>query len=242
VIYEEPYTIPFFLGTQKGNVNLAMMVNALLMGSEHQLDAAGAGMDALLAHGLGWVITQYELAIKRMPAVETQVILGTQARSYNKLMTYRDYWLATPAGERLVTMRGAWVMMDLQTRQLAPILPAFPEKVGAQFATHVQRFKRLPKLDRIDVDIPYRVRYFDIDGNGHVNNVHYFEWMEDSLGADFLQAHELTGVRIKYAREVTYGSTPHAQVQREGLVTRHQIVTAGAINAEAEMTWRTRQA
>lgn len=240
MIYEEPYTIPFFLGTQKGNVNLAMLVNAMLMGSEHQLDQAGAGMEALLAHGLGWVITQYELTIEKMPPVESRVLLGTQARSYNKLMTYRDYWLATPAGQRLATMRGAWVMMDLTTRKLAPILPEFPEKVGAQFDTHVQRFKRLPKLTQIDVDVPYRVRYFDIDGNGHVNNVHYFEWMEDSLGAAFLQSHELATVRIKYAREVTYGSTPHAQAQIDGLTTRHQIVTAGQINAEAEFTWRVR--
>jgi medium-chain acyl-[acyl-carrier-protein] hydrolase len=82
------------------------------------------------------------------------------------------------------------------------------------------------------------VRYFDIDPNGHVNNVHYFEWMEDSLGADFLAHHELASMKIKYAKELPVDATPSAQVQIEGLTTRHQVITDGVVNAEAEMTWR----
>lgn len=240
MIYEEPYTLPYYLTTQKQTVNLATLVNMLLMGSEHQLDQLGAGVDALLAHGLGWVITQYEIKINAMPPVETPLVLGTQATTYNKLMTYRDYWVADLAGHKLATMRGAWVMMDLDSRKLVPILPEFPEKVGAVSDTLVQRFSRLPKLERIDVDVPYRVRYFDIDGNRHVNNVHYFEWMEDSLGYDFLSQHDIESVQIKYAREVTYGSTPHAQAQIEGNTTHHQIVSDGVVNAEATFVWHQR--
>ncbi len=240
MIYEEPYQIPFFLASQNNTVSLATLVNVLLAGSEHQLEKAGVGMHQVLGRGVGWVITQYELEIAQMPKVEAPITLGTEAISYNKLMTYRDYWLRDAEGNRLATMHGAWVMMDLATRKLIPIIPELVARVEAPFDSHVRRFARLNKLTRIDVDVPYRVRYFDIDANGHVNNVHYFEWMEDSLGADFLKQHELTKMRIKYAREVTYGSTPHAQAQLEGLVSRHQIVTDGVVNAEAELTWRPR--
>lgn len=236
--YEEPYQMPFFLATQKGTASLATLVNLLLLGSEHQLDAVDAGIEALGKEGAGWVITQYHLAVTRMPKMEEQLILGTEAVSYNKLMTYREYWLRTPAGDELARMTGAWVMMDLTTRKIIPIKPAFAEKVGAINDTKVRRFPRLTKLTQVDGQADYPVRYFDIDGNGHVNNVHYFEWMEDALGTDWLQTHELTGMDIKYAREVAAGSTPTSQYQLDGLTTHHQIVTGDTLNAEATLTWR----
>lgn len=238
--YTEPYTIPFFMATQKGTASLATLVNVMLMGSEHQLDAVGAGMTQVLARGIGWVITQYELDVKRMPKVEVPLILGTEATSYNKLMCYRDYWLETTDGERLATMRGAWVMMDLNARKVVPVVKDIVEKVGAPYSTHVERFKRLTKIERVDRKQAYPVRYFDIDSNHHVNNVHYFEWMEDSLGAEFLASHELASMKIKYAKELPIDAVPVAQVQIEGLNTFHQVITDGVVNAEAEMTWRKR--
>lgn len=236
--YEENYQMPFFLATQKGTASLATLVNMLLLGSEHQLDAVDAGIAALGKEGAGWVITQYHLDVTRMPKMEEQVMLGTEAVSYNKLMTYRDYWLRTPAGEELARMSGAWVMMDLATRKIIPIKPNFAEKVGAVADSHVRRFPRIGKLSAVDAAADYRVRYFDIDGNGHVNNVHYFEWMEDVLGGAWLANHELATMDIKYAREVAAGTTPSSQVQIADLTTHHRIVTGATLNAEATLTWR----
>ena len=37
--------------------------------------------------------------------------------------------------------------------------------------------------------LPYRVRFYDIDSNQHVNNAMYFNWIIDVLGYDFLTTH-----------------------------------------------------
>ncbi|WP_343036858.1 acyl-[acyl-carrier-protein] thioesterase [Lacticaseibacillus absianus] len=238
MIYEEPATVPFFLGTKTGALSLATLVNVMLLGSEHQLDQLGAGLAALAPYGAGWVITQYHLDVARMPRTEEPLVVGTEASAYNKLMTYREYWVDDAAGNRLATMSGAWVMMDLTTRKLIPIIESFAQKVEAVRTTAVRRYPRLPKLATWTYSVPYRVRYFDIDGNGHVNNVHYFEWMEDALGADFLDHHRLVSMDIKYAREVAYGTTIDAAVAIDGLTTHHQIMTDGVVNAEAQLTWQ----
>ncbi|MFD1431263.1 acyl-[acyl-carrier-protein] thioesterase [Lacticaseibacillus yichunensis] len=241
--YEEPYRVPVYLGNQKGQISLGSAVDIALMGSEHQLDQLDAGISSLAKHGAGWVITQYEMTINRMPKAEEELILGTAATTYNKLMTYRDYWIKDVAGDELLRFTGAWVMMDLTTRKLIPVIADFAERVGAPFDTHVKRFPRLAKLSGDVQAVPYRVRYFDIDENGHVHNTRYLDWMEDSLGADFLNSHELTGASIKYAREVAYGTQPEAQftVSADGLDTAHQVVTAGVVNAEAQLRWRDRR-
>ncbi|WP_338217436.1 acyl-[acyl-carrier-protein] thioesterase [Lacticaseibacillus salsurivasis] len=238
--YTEPLTVPFFLGTKTGELTLSNMVNIMLLISEKQLDQIGAGMSALAEHGAGWVITQYHIDITRMPNVDEPLIIGTQATSYNKLMTYRDYWIEDQSGQRIVMMHGAWVMMDLTKRKIIPIITSFPEKVGAAFDTKVERFPRLTKRTEFDQTLTYRVRYFDIDRNGHVNNAHYMDWLEDALGADFLTTHQPQSVDIKYAREATYGTTVDAAVTVEGETSYHQISTDGVVNAEAKLTWRAR--
>ncbi|WP_225048134.1 acyl-[acyl-carrier-protein] thioesterase [Lacticaseibacillus kribbianus] len=239
MIYEEPVTVPFFLGTRTGRLSLATLTNVMLLVSEHQLDQVDAGIAALATHGAGWVITQYHIEITRMPKVEEPLIIGTEASGYNKLMTYREYWVKDAAGQTLATMSGAWVMMDLTTRKLIPIIPEFAAKVEAPKTTKVRRYPRLPRLENLANHRPYTVRYFDIDGNGHVNNTHYMEWMEDALGADFLTTHALRTVDIKFAREVTYGSTVDSAYTVDGDVTHHQIEVAGEANATATMTWTT---
>lgn len=237
MIYKEELTVPFFLGTQTGTLSLANMANIMLLVSENQLDQVDAGIAGLAKYGAGWVITQYHIDVTRMPKIDEHLVAGTEATSYNKLMTYREYWLEDDAGQRLVTMRGAWVMMDLEKRKIIPIIPAFAEKVGAQFDSKVERFPRLAKQGEFDTTVPYRVRYFDIDGNGHVNNAHYMEWMEDVLGEDFLLTHRLVEADIKYAREVAYGTTVDSAVRIDGDTSYHLISTAGVANAEAKLRW-----
>lgn len=235
--YTEELTVPFFLGTQTGNLSLANMANIMLLVSENQLDQVDAGIAGLAKHGAGWVITQYHIDVARMPRIDEHLVAGTEATSYNKLMTYREYWLADDAGHHLVTMRGAWVMMDLATRKIIPIIPAFAEKVGAHFDSKVERFPRLVKQSEFTKTAAYRVRYFDIDGNGHVNNAHYMEWMEDVLGEAFLLTHKLVEADIKYAREVAYGTMVDSAVRVDGDTSYHLISTDGLANAEAKLRW-----
>ncbi|MHA3066704.1 acyl-[acyl-carrier-protein] thioesterase [Lacticaseibacillus saniviri] len=238
--YSEQYRVPFFFGTTKGTISLSTLVNIMLLTSEHQLDEHDAGVPALAELGAGWVITQYHITVNRMPEVEELVEVGTAARSYNRFLTYRDYWINDADGNRLATIEGTWVMMDLETRKLLPIKAEIVNRVGAEEATTVKRFPRIQKIENETIRAPYRVRYFDIDSNGHVNNAHYFDWMEDSLGAEWLQQHELVSIDIRYEREVAYGD--EAPIAVAELVseteTRHKIMSGDVVNAEAQMTWR----
>jgi len=240
MIYHEDYQVPFFFGTQDATISLSTLVNIMLLISEHQLDAHDAGVEALAARGAGWVITQYHLDVNQWPTVEQRVKVGTEALSYNKFLTYRNYWIDDEAGNRMATLESTWVMMDLTSRKIINVIPEIVESVGAVEATKVKHFPRISKIQNVSESLPYRVRYFDIDANGHVNNAHYFDWMQDSLGAEWLQTHRLVELDIRYEREVAYGQTPQSEYAidaDEPLLTKHRIVTDGVVNVEAQMKW-----
>ena len=92
-VYEEDYRIPGFLGDRFGRAGLANMMNVMLEVSERQLEQLHAGIDAISEFHAGWVITQYHMDIHRMPKIEERLRVGTEATTYNKYFTYRDYSL-----------------------------------------------------------------------------------------------------------------------------------------------------
>ena len=97
--------------------------------------------------------------------------------------------------------------------------------------------------------MPYRVRFYDIDSNQHVNNAMYFNWLMDVLGYEFLIKHEVTQVTIRFDREVAYGHLieSHFQINEKTvdeageavpLQTIHEIKIGEDTYCEAIFTWR----
>lgn len=246
--YLAQHQVNYYEGDTKGQMTLAMLINVALLVAGQQNDQLGVGATEVQKHGIGWVVTQYEIAIQRMPKVGETVTFGTVATAYNKFFCYRDLWVETQAGERIVTIHSMWVMMDYQTRKMRPIISEIIKPYAAKPIKGVLKRPRITHVDSAQASPaqPYRVRYFDIDRNQHVNNSHYFDWMLDHLGYDFLSQHDITHVVIRYEREVQYGNVPTSQYQQvhttDNLITRHVIMNQGQRCAEAEIYWQAHKA
>ncbi|WP_082403763.1 acyl-[acyl-carrier-protein] thioesterase [Lacticaseibacillus sharpeae] len=240
--YSESISIPFYMVNEEGTLTLANLVNLVQQVSEHQLHGRSSQLDLVARYNIGWVITQSQIEIKRMPQAEEQVTLWTEATAYNRLLCYRDYGVIDADGNDIVTVHSTWVMMDLSTRKIVPVIDAIVEDFGAAKVTRVKRLPRLPKFADPEGERTYWVRYFDIDTNHHVNNVHYFDWMQDAIGYDWMRTHTLTAANIKYEREVEPGTQLQSQykvVQEDGkLATYHQVRVGETVNATAHLEWQ----
>ncbi|WGI19527.1 acyl-[acyl-carrier-protein] thioesterase [Latilactobacillus sakei] len=243
--YTEEYRIPYFETDIKGELTLASLVNVLILASEHQLNDLNVGEETMHSLNLGWVVTQYQMTINRMPKVDEKVRIVTEAESYNRYFCYRNFWLYDEAGNECVFVQSIFVMMSYETRSMVPVVP----EIMAPFESMaIKGSKRFPRIKKIDPEKAsqkeYRVRYFDIDGNQHVNNVHYFEWMLDALDYDFLMDHRVTSVNIRYGHEIQYGQMTQSQVEQvmmdDIMTTRHKVAVGDLSAAEAEITWTKR--
>lgn len=242
--YSETYQIPYFETDIQGELTLASLMNILILASEHQLNDLNVGEATMHALNLGWVVTQYHLDIKRMPRVDETVKIVTEAESYNKYFCYRNFWLYDQAGNECVAVQSIFVMMSYANRKMVQVVP----EIMAPFeSTEIKGSKRFPRIQKIDETVAstkaYRVRYFDIDGNQHVNNVHYFEWMLDALDYDFLMTHRVASLDIRYGHEIQYGQMTQSMVQKvlaETTTTRHKVAVDDLSAAEAMITWQDR--
>ncbi|MFD1123986.1 acyl-[acyl-carrier-protein] thioesterase [Lentilactobacillus raoultii] len=244
--YSENHTIPFFEGDVTYRMTMPMLINILMLCSDHQNAKLGVAQQTLIdRYGVGWVVTQYSIKIKQLPRVDETVKITTRGTSYNRFFAYREFWIHDEQGNELVKVDSIWVLMDEKARKITEI----PQDIIRPYRSEqVRRVPRLPRPKRIDdasqtTTKKYQVRASDIDFNGHVNNAHYLEWMTDVLPLNFLVAHTPRQIDIRFENEVKYGNWVTSTVLVESqdhdeVKTVHEIMSNDVLSSSATFLWQ----
>lgn len=240
--FSEQHEIKFYECDVTGKLTLPMLLNIVIKTSEAQSESLGRGADYVQAQGFGWVITQHDMEITRLPGTDEVVTVTTQATAYNKYFCYRSFWLHDENGVELVKISSTFVLMDLATRKMTSVAEDIIAPFGCPKITKIQRGVKIEKFSD-GLEREYRVRFTDIDMNQHVNNARYFDWMVDCLDFEFLTTHKPCFVSIRFDKELSYGEmiTSHWQVsttEAGGPLSLHRIQSDTTLCAEANITWK----
>ena len=167
-------------------------------------DILDRSLDSVGRKGLFWAVIRHRVQIERLPAAGETITLETWPMPTTRVAYPRSTVAYDAEGNVLFRSLCLWVLMNLDTR--AMILPgksgisvpgtvrglelANPNSLMPKPLMHVQR---------------RTVRYSHLDVNGHMNNTHYLDWVEDLLPSPFHEncpAHDFT---ICYHAEATEG-------------------------------------
>ena len=238
--YEENFTIPFAMTDVKQEVIISQFISYCLGLSGRQSISIGRGdMDIYEQYGLVWVVTNYEMTIFRLPLYNETVRIVTEAISYNKFFCYRKFYVYDEAGQLLMDILSYFVLIDFRDRKVVPVPDDLIAPYQSEKVKKIQRAPRYHVLENPD-NKDYRIRYFDIDMNGHVNNSKYLEWMYDALEYDFLMEHRPGHIQLKYVKEVSPGGSISSKVELADLTSQHEIWSEGHIHAQAIIKWEKR--
>lgn len=240
--YSEKHEIKFYECDVTGKLTLPMLLNIVIKTSESQGEALGRNAEYVHQLGYGWVITQHEISINRLPASEENVTVTTEATSYNKYFCYRSFWIHAEDGTELVKVDSTFVLMDLTTRKMTSVAEEVIAPYQSEKTKKIQRGTKIHEFTGLE-ERDYRIRFTDIDANQHVNNSRYLDWIVDSLEFEFLMTHQARFVNIRFDKELAYGNVIQSKWQaptlHEGeLVSQHQIKFGETLCAEANITWQ----
>ena len=151
----------------------AASLNAEELGfSKSDFDAAGSD--------ISWVLTRMRVKMDRYSKWEDEVKVTTFPRGGRKIVAWRDFILSDASGETIGVATTEWMIIDLKTRKIVAV-----PQIAFDAANDVRepvlglepfsRFK-YPVSD-IGTPLEFTAQNSQIDLNGHVNNVHYIEWM-----------------------------------------------------------------
>lgn len=238
--YTASHEVAFYECDINQTMTFPAMLGAVIKTSEEQSDSLGRGTSYVQQQGLTWVITNYQMDIQRMPRVNELIQVTTQAMSYNKYFCYRNFWIHDAEGNELVCIESTFVLMDMENRKMSSV----NEDIIAPYESEkIKRIIRGEKIESIEQGsmLPFRVRFYDIDSNQHVNNAMYFNWIVDVLGFDFLTTHNPQKVLIRFDKEVEYGHEIESHfeiVTGETISSRHEIRIGTGLYCEANIFWK----
>ena len=236
--YQMKMKIPFDMADMNGHIKLPDVILLSLQVSGMQSIELGVSDKAILEdYNLVWIITEYDIEVVRLPRFAEEITIETEALSYNRLFCYRRFTIYDEAGQELIHMMATFVLMDRDSRKVHAVEPEIVAPYQSDFD---KKLIRGPKYESLNEPSSkdYHVRFYDLDMNGHVNNSKYLDWIFEVMGADFLTQYIPKKINLKYVKEVRPGGVITSAVERTGLESKHEIISDGATNAQAIITWQ----
>ena len=162
----------------------------------------GVGRKAMAQTNQVWILSRMSLQIDRRPQYGETIIVRTWPRGGEKLFALRDYDIRDSADIPVVRARSCWIIIDIEKRRpLRPqsIMDNLPRNEGLDSLPAALSLDARSSLQKT---LERRALYSDVDYNGHVNNVSYIRWIEDSVDPALLEQAKQMRLDINYLNEV----------------------------------------
>jgi len=188
-----------------------------------------------------WVLMRKRLKINRLPNLGERINIFTTPAGFEKYFTYRDYKVYAENGDLIAWSSSTWLLMDTEKRRMTRIpdhILTIKEKMPTQEDCLERPERKLPKFGMIDFSKTYKIGWYDLDFNGHLNNVFYSKWMLEVTPQEVLKNKKLIDFKIEYRLEGLLNEEITSEVQQIDESTfLHRLVRDGKELALGITVW-----
>lgn len=200
-MYKEKVQITSVDVDENLEVRLSSLFKFMQAVASNHAEKIKVGHWELFKHNLLWVVIRMEVKIYRTPLLDEVITVTTHPGKTRSFIYPRYFEIFDKDGKLIVAASSLWTMIDKTTRRvvtkpqgLTPIKPEenkhdipLPEKVVGE------------ANDLVDTR---KVRYSEIDLNGHLNNTQYIEFILDTHEPSFYREHRISSINISYEKEI----------------------------------------
>jgi acyl-ACP thioesterase len=155
------------------------------------------------------------VSVHRYPRYEEALRVCTWSSGIRAFKGYRDF-RAYCGDELVVSASSVWLYFNIAAKTICRV----PREIAAGFPTHPGAVF-FPELEKLLLEAPAEgspgqeisVRYSDFDGNGHVNNTAYFDYLQTALAAGG-HSPRPAALQIQFLKEIT-PETPRVRASLE---------------------------
>jgi acyl-ACP thioesterase len=212
-----------------GRLRPVTLLNYLQDSAGNHAAELGFSVSQLRRRQVTWVISRYHVRFFRHPRRGEELEVRTWPSARQSLFALRDFEVCDLFGVPAVAATSSWALIDLERRRpvrLADHLSRYPliERRALE-----DDFPTLPVPAQVDLELPFRVRYGDLDVNGHVNNTVYADWAMETVPAEIARNWLVESLEIGFRAEAFYGDRVLVRTQAldvgEKAVFVHQLVS-----------------
>ena len=214
-----------------GVARLSSLMRYIQSCAEAQLSSGGMSYDELRAVNRAFILSKIKLEFTEPLRVDDKICSITYPCESHGFGFWRCYAMEKN-GVTIGRAISLWALIDTETRALVRVNDfELGLETHEPLALSLGRFK-FP-TDFLDVD-EYRVRYADLDRNGHMNNTRYPDMYSDFLPMDGKRIHTIA---INYQNEARPKEKLRIHIAKssENLFYIRSIREDGLVNSEAEI-------
>ena len=183
------------------------MLNAADFHSTHR----GFGMKRLMEMQRSWVLSRLAIEMTEMPRQYTKFKVETWVENAMRYFTSRNFAVVAGEGQGAILGygRSIWAMIDTKTRQPTDIFSiddgAINDWIERDKPCPIDKGGRVRMTDQATFVREIDTYYNDVDINGHINSVKYFEHVLDLWPLDWYREHAIRRFEIAYVAEAHAG-------------------------------------
>jgi acyl-ACP thioesterase len=171
----------------------------------------GVGREDMARTGQIWILSRMSVIVDRRPNYWETITVRSWPRGGEKLFAIRNYDIRDKDDKAAVSARSAWIILDMEKRRpLRPqsIMDNLPQNEGLDaLPPDANGIAALAERSTLQLAAERKALYTDVDYNGHVNNVRYIQWIEDTLDPQLLEKAGKMRFDINYLNEILGGET-----------------------------------
>lgn len=149
-------------------------------------EEVGVGIDFLKNAHRAWVLSSWQVVVKRYPVMGESVRASTWPYDFKKFIGYRNFNIEDARGEVIVWANSVWAYVDTESGRPARV----PEEVEARYPLNSPydmeySNRKICVPEEMEEKDAVRVVRSQIDTNRHMNNSKYVMMAEEYLPEGF---------------------------------------------------------
>ncbi len=205
------YNSQYLIGFSQCNVDRTLSLNELLkITSDVAVDdynKQGLPREVLTKNGIALLVSRNSFRIHSMPKENQRITVKTWEEKPEPLQLVRGFDIVDDKGMSLITGVSMWITVNIAARRIMPTKFFKLRKEPELIMEHdcLASGKIAVPDDMILLD-ERKIRYTDIDANGHVNNSRYGAFIADSLPEQYRNKN-WCDFKINYSKEAFINDT-----------------------------------
>jgi len=205
LVYQEKKRVVFNETATTEKMLPTTAMNYFQEASTNQGNQLGLGGDYLKENNLAWFLVKYSIRFNDYPRYQDEVTVTTRATGMEKFCATRRFTIEDASGVVKVTADTQWLLINRETEKMERI-DEHPEMDAYQcFEKGEPIFKKISKMNQVDLEKRFSVRFLDIDFNQHVNHVKYLAWAIEVLPLEVVKSRVLAEAKIVFKAQCFYG-------------------------------------
>jgi acyl-ACP thioesterase len=244
-MFEKTFRVPYYGLDMKNRLKGGVLLEFLQETAALHADSVGIGVADMLEKDMTWVLRRYRINIRKLPGFG-DLNVRTWYEPQRNLVSVRVFEILDNSGALVADAWSGWVVLDLKRGRPTRLDRALPKEYYDNAGQNGQKvpgeIDGIETVSGFDTEKQFRVRWHELDLNGHTNHTVYFDWAMESLPDGTLLNYEPSLLDAEYLASAprTEVTVRTQKISDSPLKFAHSILLSdsGVESARLATTWR----